>query len=822
MSNFGLDDDDDFMDPLSDDDIDPALPRPTQHTRPPASSLSGASRLSAFSSRLSQVPSRPAEPASSLKPSGISPDGIARLTYNEHLRNEEALKGRIRQLEHSVSVLVHENLELRRLGNPHGVTANLPLSGPFSSDISLGSSDSLSHGCSGGVGRAPTPAPTAGPTSCPLSRPARLPPSVLWTFEDCKNDPLVGMTKSNSSRPAVHKALRHEDGTGITISQWKTIRASARAIASSALACLFSRDPRASGPRGKKYFKDFFLDEWNAAISELEAAVPILALCPDDWKADRTLGKALSHLTPHPPSPSTSRPFHSPAPQQPRLPSEPVPAPDVSRPQTQKTSVGSKSHSLAPQQPPRLSPEPALAPGTSGPHALKTSVGSKSKRARDPSPPQRPSKRAKSGEGKGKGKGKETPGAEADASYDQPPPSPPAFLRMARAEAPLQPRARLRTGFKNIVVRPSAPNLIEIITNEFPTILGAADLLQAMQKATNVEAHEPSNDVAVLLDRLEGADPDSMDDDDDNSNESWGHAQFTAGGLTIRSALVDWEAVGGLSTALKLIAAAVRTCKVARALCTARGRSATAYLADSYLGLLFERLQHCWEDAQSSCASPLTAAAKSSGAEAVPSRSSGAEPSAPATKSSHAERATTKSSRAAPVPSKSSGAKPPAPATKSSLAERATNKSSRAEPVATKSSRVESAAAKSSQAKSPLKRATLARVAKANHAAAMNEHKGSESESASPETPSEDHGAKTTHSGDESEEDSDDGGKELPTLKYEELLAWIKTHKISGKRHTKPEAISTIRNAPAPKRISKDDIKRIINERAPKKITHKG
>ncbi|KAH9024829.1 hypothetical protein EDB85DRAFT_1894167 [Lactarius pseudohatsudake] len=194
--------------------------------------------------------------------------------------------------------------------------------------------------------------------------------------------------------------------------------------------------------------------------------------------------------------------------------------------------------------------------------------------------------------------------------------------------------------------------------------------------------------------------------------------------------------------------------------------------------------------------------------------SSGAEPSAPATKSFHAERATTKSSRAAPAPSKSSGAKPPAPA-------RATNKSSRAEPVATKSSRVESAA-KSSQAKSPLKRATLARVAKTNHTAVMNEHKGSESESASPETPSEDHGAKTTHSGDESEEDSDDGGEELLTLKYEELLAWIKTHKISGKRHTKPEAISTIRNAAAPKRISKDDIKRIINERAPKKIAHKG
>lgn len=136
------------------------------------------------------------------------------------------------------------------------------------------------------------------------------------------------------------------------------------------------------------------------------------------------------------------------------------------------------------------------------------------------------------------------------------------------------------------------------MTNDFPTVAGALDLLQAMQDATGIEAREPSVDVAMLLDRLEQADPDLMDTDADDSNESWGHTQFTAGGVTIRSALVDWEAVGGTSTAFKLIAAAVRTCKVARALCAVRGRSAKAYLADDYLGLLFEQIQLCWEGAQ--------------------------------------------------------------------------------------------------------------------------------------------------------------------------------------------------------------------------------
>ena len=56
-------------------------------------------------------------------------------------------------------------------------------------------------------------------------------------------------------------------------------------------------------------------------------------------------------------------------------------------------------------------------------------------------------------------------------------------------------------------------------------------------------------------------DPDSADVDEDNSNENWGHMQFTGGGLTICSALVDWEVVGNTSMAFKLITAAARTCK---------------------------------------------------------------------------------------------------------------------------------------------------------------------------------------------------------------------------------------------------------------------
>ena len=119
-----------------------------------------------------------------------------------------------------------------------------------------------------------------------------------------------------------------------------------------------------------------------------------------------------------------------------------------------------------------------------------------------------------------------------------------------------------------------------------------------MDEATDIETREPSKDVVALLDRLDSADPDSEDVDEDNANENWGHAQFTGGDLTIRSALVDWEAVGNTSTAFKLIAAAARTCKVARALCAAKGQSPRAYLADEYFDLLLVQLQRCWEGAQ--------------------------------------------------------------------------------------------------------------------------------------------------------------------------------------------------------------------------------
>jgi hypothetical protein len=58
---------------------------------------------------------------------------------------------------------------------------------------------------------------------CSLIHPDNLLLSVLWMWEDCVNDLLVGITKDNQSQLPMHRAIRTERGIGITTLQWKVI-----------------------------------------------------------------------------------------------------------------------------------------------------------------------------------------------------------------------------------------------------------------------------------------------------------------------------------------------------------------------------------------------------------------------------------------------------------------------------------------------------------------------------------------------------------------------------------------------------------------------
>lgn len=102
----------------------------------------------------------------------------------------------------------------------------------------------------------------------------------------------------------------------------------------------------------------------------------------------------------------------------------------------------------------------------------------------------------------------------------------------------------------------------------------------------------PSPDVLSFLARIEGADPNAPGLSEDDIDAGWGHYQFTAASLTVQSTLTSPEAVGDTITALRLIAAAIKTCKVAREMCRRHHISPTSFLSDMYLDRVVETL---WE-----------------------------------------------------------------------------------------------------------------------------------------------------------------------------------------------------------------------------------
>ena len=132
----------------------------------------------------------------------------------------------------------------------------------------------------------------------PPARPHDLPPEILWTWDDCKNDTFVGMTASNVSCPPMWHAIRHENGDVITDAEWKVICQSATLIARTHLFPL-SRVSQtgAKQTRKKMYFKWYFSLEWAAALRELESLAPPLSLCFGEYKADHTLSGVLHDET---------------------------------------------------------------------------------------------------------------------------------------------------------------------------------------------------------------------------------------------------------------------------------------------------------------------------------------------------------------------------------------------------------------------------------------------------------------------------------------------------------------------------------------------
>jgi hypothetical protein len=90
------------------------------------------------------------------------------------------------------------------------------------------------------------------------------------------------------------KAVRHQDGRMITSSEWSAIKATARMIKPNLLCLPLHKARRGKNqPRTKTYFRTWYPREWKAALEEMEAQQPLLALCAAHWKADHILGSTL-------------------------------------------------------------------------------------------------------------------------------------------------------------------------------------------------------------------------------------------------------------------------------------------------------------------------------------------------------------------------------------------------------------------------------------------------------------------------------------------------------------------------------------------------
>lgn len=136
--------------------------------------------------------------------------------------------------------------------------------------------------------------------------------------------------------------------------------------------------------------------------------------------------------------------------------------------------------------------------------------------------------------------------------------------------------------------------MLGVLTQDFPIIRQGVNLLNAMEAHPDFQVGITPSLTSDFLSRIETSNPTDPSLSEDDTGASWGHRQFTSGNMTIKSVIRSWECVGNTTMACKLIAAAVKTCKVARHICFEQNIHTTSFLADAYLSNLIEELGNVW------------------------------------------------------------------------------------------------------------------------------------------------------------------------------------------------------------------------------------
>ncbi|GBE78970.1 hypothetical protein SCP_0201670 [Sparassis crispa] len=171
------------------------------------------------------------------------------------------------------------------------------------------------------------------------------------------------------------------------------------------------------------------------------------------------------------------------------------------------------------------------------------------------------------------------------------PPAPSSSLT-----SPSGPTAKAAVDVSFINVDPSIENLIDMLSGSHTGLTSGFELLNAMKLKPAFGVGSPTLEVIAFIERIENTDPNAPDLSEDDLGTAWGHYQFTAGSMTSSSVLTSWDSIGN-DAARRLIAAAMKTCKVARHVCFVNGIEANTYLSDTYLETTFEILWQLWKAA---------------------------------------------------------------------------------------------------------------------------------------------------------------------------------------------------------------------------------
>ncbi|TEB24830.1 hypothetical protein FA13DRAFT_1906038 [Coprinellus micaceus] len=402
-------------------------------------------------------------------------------------------------------------------------------------------------------------------------RPADLPFEVLWNLEDCNEDDNACPGANNASRPPMTSALRTRTGDLITERKYSDIKADVASLCTANLHTLpdidNSKGRKAAGPRTRIWYACWYREELMRVVDELERMHPILALCSGHWKAEHLISNHLNS------SNTVTKRRNEPKRSQPRRR-------QAAEARKRRTRSGSRAGSHSPQ---RTDSGTNQNNSPKRPRSDSTSKTNDNKRQRTDSHKDPANILGATFQLGG-------PSQERDKTHD-PVASPESSPRAPPKPLSPQERARVDVGF--IRVSPEPSNLKESLSTEFKVSHGVELIssLELLQKSNLIQA-DPSADTLAYLKQLEDADPNMPDLSEDDDNEAWGHYQYRANGLTPALVLKDWTTIGNTTIAYRLLAASIRTSRVARYLVNVRKRKAQQYTSDAYIDIIVSKL---WE-----------------------------------------------------------------------------------------------------------------------------------------------------------------------------------------------------------------------------------